>query len=175
MGELTWRKKAILAGVALAALAAAFVAGLYSRPARVETVTKVETKTVTETQWRDRIVYVQSKDTARHVVTHVEKKPDGTVTTTKTEDVKVDQDTGINADSSGEQHQEQQTSAEAKTVTIYERSRFAAEARCAWRPGEAPRFDGAEIQVRALGPFWIGAGIEKTDKLRATASVRAEF
>lgn len=172
---MTWKQRGIVAGVALVALGGAFLAGRYSRPAKIETVTKVETKIEKQIEWRDRIVYQQAKDTARHTETRIEKRPDGTVTTTKVEDTKVDQDTAAQGEKWGEATWKGEQSAETKTVTVYERSRLAVEARGTWRPDEAPRFEGAELQIRALGPFWLGIGLAKTDKMRATASVRAEF
>lgn len=38
-----------------------------------------------------------------------------------------------------------------------------------------PRRVGAEAQIRVFGPIWLGAGMQRTDKIRPAVSARVEF
>jgi hypothetical protein len=97
-------------------LAGAFGAGRFTAPSKVVTVETVKYQDRIVTEYKDRIVYVQSKDTAKHVITTTTKKPTGEVQIVKIEDTKVDQDTGVVKDSVFANTEEKQVE-QTKTVT----------------------------------------------------------
>lgn len=162
------RRLAIAAG-AVAALLAAFLGGRYSRPARVEERVKVETKTVTE--WKDRIVYVEAKKEQRHTTTTATRKPDGTKTIVRVEDVRTDSGASLNASSGGKTTEDAKT--EASRVETSQPS-WRVEGQAGWsRLSPAPDIYGIGISRRVAGTVWVG-GWARTDKTAGIA-VGLEF
>jgi hypothetical protein len=152
------RRVAIAAG-ALLALVAAYLGGRFSRAARVEERVKVETRTVTE--WKDRIVYVEAKTEQRHTTTTATRKPDGTRTVVKVQDVRTDSGARLNAGSDGKS--ETAASSDASRVITAQPS-WRLEGQAGWsRLSPAPDIYGIGISRRVAGTLWVG-GWARTDK-----------
>lgn len=164
----------VLIGLLLAGGGYAF--GRYAQPAKVVEKTRVETKTVTQTVYQDKIidhiVYVKEKKEDKHTTTTTTKTPDGTVVTkTETED-KIDTSAKID-----------HTKDENKVVTqivyqdkIVEKLKLVESKKLDWRLAAGagvsiptflgkqqigiPGLSGAVIQVevdrRIIGPVFLG-------------------
>jgi hypothetical protein len=166
------RRRLYIAGGVLAALVVGFLAGKFTtKPKVVETV-KVETKTVTVTEWRDRIVEKQIKGPVQVRTITIEKPGGekvverfvyrGPVTTDRTED------------GSGSAAQTGTTAATASKVTT--------SARPGWRLAVmagtdrlslSPTIYGGQIDRRLFGTLWLGAWA--TTEKQAGLSVALEF
>lgn len=156
------KRRLYLAGGALLALVAAYIAGRYSAPTKVVETVRVETQIQTVTEWRDRIVY-RDRTKVRTVV--VERKaPDGsseTVTTTTQ-----DNDIAGGSESTGSTDTAVAQTSEAKRVTETGRPGWRASVAAGWSPGAlslSPEVYEGRLERRLIGTLWLGAWA-RTDK-----------
>lgn len=144
-------KKWIAIGAgALLAVVAAFVAGRYSAPVKVETRTEV--RTVTE--WKDRVVTKTEQGPVR-VRTETREVPGKERVIIRTED-RGPVTTDRNAEGSGS------SATQAATVVIRDSSRpgWRASVLAGWSPGRLelrPEVYGVEVSRRVVGTVWAGA------------------
>jgi hypothetical protein len=147
----------IAAGVLLA-LVAAFIGGRFSAPVRVEEKVRVETKTVTVTEWKDRVVEKRIAGPVR-VRTITIERPGGERVVER-----VVERGPVTVERSGES--EGQSSSTASSVGVSER--VVESARPGWRlsavagwDAEAlslrPELYGVEVSRRVVGTVWLGA------------------
>lgn len=172
------RRIAIGLGCVLA-LALAFVGGRYSAPARVVERVKVETRTVTITEWRDRIVTKRVEGPTRTVERIVEK-PGEVREVTRWIDagpVTTDTDTNLSGHTSGT------TESTSATVRMSETGRpgWGGGLAAQWDPGRlsaSPAVLGLEVDRRLFGPLWVGvrasAGVDLSDP-RVGLALRGEW
>lgn len=185
---MTPRSYAIAAGGVLFLLVAAFGAGRYTAPVKIEIreTVKTETRTVTDdaavskavatahSEWQRSLedhstiktVYVAGKVSERIVYRDVESHAAGGASSGSTTTVTV------------EHHQDAATVQTVEKVKIVESARpaWAIEAHGAWGSLQPyPEAYAGEVQRRILGPLWVGAGIEHSDKWRPMLSARMEF
>jgi len=162
---VTRRFYAEVAVGALLALAAAFYAGRFSAPVKTVETVKVETKTVTVTEWKDRIVEKRVAGPVR-VRTITIEKPGGERVVERVVErgpVTTDTTTDHAGQSSGT------TASNAATVRLSETGRpgWRAAVSAAWSPGrlslEPARYT-AEVDRRLFGTIWLGlrASTDKT-------------
>ena len=190
----TWRARSIAAGVVLALLALAFLAGRRSNPAKVITrdVVKVETQTrdVVHTQVVHDVQAVHDVKTQTRTVTVTKwaKAPDGTpVVTQETHQEAATEahgerqaETKATAQRQTDAHQAAQ---EARTVTVTaERPQWSVTALAGASLGSPPHLIpglpgplvvGAVLERRILGP--LSAGLWATSSGAGGVSVRFEF
>jgi hypothetical protein len=151
------RRLYIALGAALA-LAAAFVGGRYSRPVEVREVVKVETKTVTVTEWKDRIVEKRVEGPVR-IRTVTREVPGGERVVTVVEE-RGPVVTDRASDAAG--------STASRTTENVVSVRVVESARPGWRLSVAAGWDaealslrpelyGVEVSRRLVGTVWIGA------------------
>lgn len=147
------RKRLAIAGGSILLLVAAFVAGRYSAPVKVEERVKVETKTETKTEWKDRIVYVEAKRSK--VRTEETRKPTGEVVIVKTEETETDT----------RQAREFAGLSLGNFSTQLDQSKVTETARPGWRVGVTagwsdlslkPDLYGLELSRRVAGTVWAG-------------------
>jgi hypothetical protein len=146
-----------LAAGVLLALVAAFLGGRFSAPVRVEEKVRVETKVVTVTEWKDRIVEKRVAGPVRVRTITIEKAGERIVERV-VERGPVTTETA--ADSAGS------SSAAASSVGVS--SRVVESARPGWRLSVAAGWDaealtlrpglyGVEVSRRVAGTVWVGA------------------
>jgi hypothetical protein len=151
------RRLYIALGAAIA-LAAAFVGGRYSRPVEVREVVKVETKTVTVTEWKDRIVEKRVEGPVR-IRTVTREVPGGERVVTVVEE-RGPVVTDRASDAAG--------STASKTTGTVVSERVIKAAQPGWRasvlagwdagsPSLRPETYGVEVSRRVVGTVWIGA------------------
>jgi hypothetical protein len=164
-----------MAGGVVLALVLSFLGGRFSKPARIEERVKVETKVETVTEWKERLVYVQSKDTKKHVETRTVKRPDGAIEIIKVEDSSADIDTSANANSEGSQTAKVEQVSESLKVTENPRPRFRLGLSLPPRyPVDLPTAQ-VEGDVRLVGTLWLGARYVHADKTPFRVALGAEF
>jgi hypothetical protein len=153
----------VAAGVLLA-LVAAFLGGRFAAPVRVEEKVRVETKTVTVTEWKDRVIEKRVAGPVRVRTITIEKPGGERVVERIVERGPVTTETA--AESAG------QSSSAASSVGVSER--VVESARPGWRLSVAagwapealslrPGLYGVEVSRRVAGTVWIGAWA-KTDR-----------
>jgi hypothetical protein len=174
------RRKAIIAGGALALLIATFVAGRYSRPARVVERVKVETKIQTVTQWKDRIVAKRVRGPVREVERIVEKPGAERVITRWIERGPVTTDT--TSDAAGQTSATSTSATSATKTTETGRPGWSVEIRGLWdprAPAAIPDRLTLGIDRRVIGTVWLGAAVSGEPRsfpdLRVGLSARLEF
>jgi hypothetical protein len=166
---MTWRTRGIVVAVGVALLAGSFVAGRYSRPARVVETTHVEDRWhVLVAVWTRTVQATKTKHRADVVTTIT---PDGTTIvdhSISTTDTHSDTESGSTVDSSGTHEIE-------TTKTTDSRARWALGA--SWRvlPQPTTLIPQVDVGVRVLGPLWVtgaaGPGAVKGVELRFGARV----
>jgi hypothetical protein len=152
-----WRKRLILVAVALLALAGAFVAGRYSRPARVEERTKVETRWHVHVMWWEHRIETAKTAERRNVRTTRIEAPGGVVTTVTEDRTEVDTDSHTEIAAGGGATEQGERSVVTERVET-DRPRWAVEG--GWRlfPEPDPVPVDLSLQYRIFGPLWLGAG-----------------
>jgi hypothetical protein len=151
------KRRLYIAAGAAAALVVAFVAGRYSRPARVVETVKVETREVVKVEWRDREVVKRVEGPVREVERIVEKPGAERVITRWIERGPVTTDT--QSDLTG--------TASATTDTASATSRVSEGGRPGWSVGAAATWDpralssrpervAVEVDRRMFGTVWLG-------------------
>lgn len=165
---------------ALAALVVAFLAGRYSAPVKVRTETKVETKTVTVTEWKDRIVERQVKGPVRVRVVTVEKPGGERVIEKWIERAPVTTETQTNV--TGTAKAETESTSATSRVTEGARPGWAIAASGSWDPralSSMPDRYGLELDRRVIGTVWLGVRADADDvkgsNLRLGVAARVEF
>ena len=196
MTARTW----LLAGAgALAALVVAFFAGRQSAPTKVvETAKAAETiSAAASASSSTAVVTAQASDKdTRKVVRRVVTKRDAPAVAAAGpcpacpavhEEIVLEEDVDETSDEEGTLAGSSQvaattssaeTSRSSETTRTVEtsRPRWAVQARGAWVALElVPDHYGAELQLRVLGPLWLGAGVERSTEVRPTLSARLEF
>jgi len=183
------RRRLILAGVALLALAGSFGAGRYSRPAKVVTVDKVRT----EVQYRDRVVtQIQHDVQVQHdvavqtrTVTQWRTGPDKVTTVTQY----VDRDRTSETKRQDRGQTKQDASSEARSLvtelhtasTVYARPAWSATLLAGGQLGgrrltdalPAPLVLGVAVERRLVGP--VSAGLWATSGMAAGLAVRLDW
>lgn len=155
------RRRLLIAGGSLVALAAAFLAGRYATPAKVVERVKVETKTVTVTEWKDRLVEKRVQGPVREVEHIVEKPGAERVITRWTERGPVTTDT--TTDSSGSSATKTDAKTDASRIVTAQPS-WRIEGQAGWsRLSPAPDLYGLGVSRRIAGTVWLGAWA-RTDK-----------
>lgn len=160
------RRRLVIAGAAALALVAAFLAGKYSSPRKVEERIKIETRV----EWRDREVTKRVEGPVREVERIVERPGAERVVTRWIERGPVTTDTASDASSS--------TSAQssASKVTTPARPDWRASVAAGWDPRALalkPEVYEGRVERRVLGTVWLGAW-GRTDRT-AGVSVGAEW
>lgn len=161
-------------------LVGAFATGRYTLPAKVVTVTetKVETQYVDKVQYVDKIQTVYVHDVVKdvHQVTVVEKKPDGTETTTVTMDDKSKSETSASSQEvvTKTEDKTKDTESDAKTSKVVENGKAQWHLRV--DAGAGARFVGqmtptlvlgVGVERRIIGPFFAGIWVQTTLNLLA--------
>jgi hypothetical protein len=170
---------ALGAGVVLA-LVAAFVAGRYSRPAKVVETVKVETKTVTVTEWRDRVVEKRVQGPVRVRTITIEKPGGERVVERVVDRGPVTTDTTTDRDGSAASASASASS--TSRTTEGRRPDWSAGVSAWWTPEASsltPDRLGLELDRRILGTVWLGArasmhSVDDPD-VRLGAAIRMEF
>lgn len=191
---MTWRARGIAAGVVLALLALAYLAGRRAAPAKVVTrdVVRVETQTrdVVHTQVVHDVqtVHDVQVQTRTVMVTKWAKAPDGTVTVTQEsrQDAQEDRHATKAAETKDQATHEtdaRQVAQETRTVTVTaERPQWAVTALAGASLGSPPRLipglpgalvAGVVLERRILGP--VSAGLWATSGGAGGVSVRLEW
>jgi hypothetical protein len=191
---LTWRARGIAAGVVLALLALAYLAGRRSAPAKVVTRDVVRVETQTRDVVKTQVVHdVQTvHDTATQVrtvtVTRWAKAPDGSPVVTQ--ETHQESATEAHATKAAEtkattaaEHDARQVAQETRTVTVTaERPQWSVTALAGASLGSPPRLVpglpaplvvGVALERRILGP--LSAGLWATSSGAGGVSVRFEF
>lgn len=170
-----WRKWLLGILAVLLAMLGSFMVGRYTKAPEVKTITKTDTKVVTQVQYQDRIVekkvYVQVEKKREHVETTTTKQPDGTTVTKTTDDTSTDDTQTDNVDKNAE-HQQQTAQTVTQTVTVEKLVTKMPDWRVAGGVGiSIPYYLGspavgvqalkgfviqAEIDRRVVGPFYLG-------------------
>jgi hypothetical protein len=151
------RRALIAAGVTLA-LVAAFVGGRYAAPVEVREIVKVETKTVTVTEWKDRIVEKRVEGPVR-IRTVTREVPGGERVVTVVEErgpVTVDR----SQDRAGESRETGSSTVVSERVTKVAKPGWRASVLAGWdadAPALRPELYGVEVSRRLVGTVWIGA------------------
>lgn len=153
-------------------------------PERVSVVTKVHTVEVESREAQATIAALRSElaQTKRHTFRTevVVAKPDGTVTTTKTEDEHLEHKTETKALTVAEATEKATTTKTTETVTAKETVNAKASVKLTAMVGydfaaRAPVYGGA-AQGRVAGPFWVGGWATTTGGLPAAGvSLSLEF
>lgn len=162
------RRIAIAAGAVLA-LVAAFIGGRYSRPAEVRELVKVETKTVTVTEWKDRVVEKRVEGPVR-IRTVTREVPGGERVVTVVEErgpVTVDR----RQDRAGESKETGSSAIVSERVTKAARPDWRASVLAGWdadAPSLRPETYGVEVSRRVVGTVWLGAWA-RTDRTGGVA------
>jgi hypothetical protein len=147
----------IAAGSALL-LVAAFLGGRFSAPVKVEERVKVETRTVTVTEWKDRVVEKRVAGPVRVRTITIERPGGERIVERVVERGPVTTETA--AESAG------QSSSAASSVGVSER--VVESARPGWRLSAVAGWDaealslrpdlyGVEVSRRVVGTVWLGA------------------
>jgi hypothetical protein len=169
----TAQKLAASLAVLLVASGGGYLAGRRSAPARVETRERVVDREVVKevVKWRTRTVV--KRDVRREVVTVT--RPDGTRETRALTDFHTDR---MNLSlGNGSRDTSRETVQERSGVTVRDvrpRWMLGVTASSALRLGALEPSWGVEGKVRALGPFWLGVGVEPAAK-RGTVSLGVAF
>lgn len=171
-----WERYAVGIATGLALLFAAFSAGRFSAPLKVETRDVIKTvyqdKIVDRVQYVDKVVTVQAeaKTVTRTVYRDVERKPDGTVidhTITK-EGATDDKTSKVTDDKAKTEAKTEQVSASTlqehtQTVTLRPSwavtLQFGASLPKPWLPLYGPLVIGAEVDYRIVGGLSAGVWI----------------
>jgi hypothetical protein len=165
------KRRALYVAGSLLALTAAFLAGKYASPAKVVERIRVETKTVTVTEWKDRVVEKRVQGPVR-VVEHITEKPGAERTITRWID-RGPVTTDTTRDGSGSSA----TKTDAKTDssrTVTAQPSWRIEGQAGWsRLSPSPDLYGINISRRVVGTVWVG-GWARTDKT-AGASLGVEW
>jgi hypothetical protein len=149
------RRNLYIAAGALLALVAAFVGGRYSRPARTVETVRVETKIVTQTEWKDRVVEKRVAGPAR-VRTVTREVPGGERIVERIVErgpVTTERNTDITGTASATTDQASAT----RRVTEAGRPGWAAGISATTDPRAlSSRRLGLELDRRLLGTVWLG-------------------
>lgn len=191
---MTWRARGIAAGVALALVALAYLAGRRSAPAKVVTRdvvrTEVQTRDVVHTQVVHDVqtVHDVQVQTRTVTVTRWAKAPDGTVTVTQ--EARQDEQEDRHATKAAETKEQaaretdaHQVAQETRTVTVTAgRPQWSVTALAGASLGSPPRLipglpgplvAGVVLERRILGP--VSAGLWATSSGAGGVSVRLEW
>lgn len=161
------RRAALIGLGVLAALCAGYAAGRYAIPPRV-----VE-KRVTDTQAIEVAIAAAKAEWAKDVRT----------TTTKVVRLRDGKPIEITIARDSETHAIGSTSSTGSTAsaiaTHVETAKTVEGARPSWAiqargPVDLSRY-GVDVQRRIVGPFWLGAGVERSDRWVFLVGVRVEF
>lgn len=173
------RRRLLIAASSVAALVVAFLGVRYSAPVKTRTETKVETKAITVTQWKDRVVEKTIQGPVR-IRTVTREVPGGERVVERVVErgpVTTERQSDLTGQSSGT------TASTAATATVSEAGRpgWAVTGGAEWDPGRlALEPERLEIGVdrRVWGTVWLGvrgsAGTGFSDP-RVGATVRLEF
>jgi hypothetical protein len=163
------KRRALIAAGSLLALVAAFTAGRFAAPAKVVERVKVETKTVTVTEWKDRVVEKRTQGPVRVVERVVEKPGEGRVVTRWIDRGPVTTDT--TRDGSGSASTKTDAKTDASRVVTAQPS-WHIEGQAGWsRLSPSPDLYGFGVSRRIAGTVWLGAWA-RTDK---TAGIGIEL
>jgi hypothetical protein len=159
------KRKVHVALGGVAALVVAFVGGRYSAPVKAVETVKVETKVVTVTEWKDRVVEKRVEGPVREMERIVEKPGAERVVTRWIERGPVSVDT--TTDASGSSSAQAHTTSQASKVTTTGHPGWRAAVTAAWNPGRLslePERYTAEVDRRLFGTLWLGvrASTDKT-------------
>jgi hypothetical protein len=158
------KRKVYAAIGGLAALVIAFIGGRYSAPVTTVETVKVETKVVTVTEWKDRVVEKRVEGPVREVERIVEKPGAERVVTRWIERGPVSVDT--TADVSGSSSAQAHAASQASKVTTAGRPGWRAAVTAAWSSGRLslePERYTVEVGRRLFGTLWLGVQAS-TDK-----------
>lgn len=165
---MTPKRIAIAAGALLLAALIGYGIGRYATPAKVVTVTKVETKV--DVQWRDRIVEKVVSGPVRTITHTVERlvpctegaSTPTTDTTTTVEQGPVVIDRMANSDGTSEST----TKTETKTVTVFSQPRLMLQAGGGMALSLKPTLSWSAAGLyRFAGPFWGGASYQQVGNI----------
>jgi hypothetical protein len=163
------KRKVYVALGGVVALVVAFVGGRYSAPVKTVETVKIETKVVTVTEWKDRVVEKRVEGPVREVERIVEKPGAERVVTRWIERGPVSVDT--TTDASGSASTQAHTSSQASRVTTAGRPGWRAAMAAAWSPGRPslePERYTVEVDRRLFGTLWLGVRAS-TDKTAGVA------
>jgi hypothetical protein len=159
------RTRLYIAGGVLLAVVAAFLGGRFAAPVRVEEKVRVETRTVTVTEWKDRIIEKRIAGPVRVRTITIEKPGGERVVERIVERGPVTTETA--ADLSGSTAVAASSAAASSRVVESARPGWRASVAAGWAPERLtlrPEVYGVEVSRRIVGTVWIGAWA-RTDRM----------